>query len=95
MRLTSSLASLYDSSGIRVNCISPGWVETEAVKHSLAKMNDEERASFSYPPPAVLIQPEQIAELVVMFARDESMAGRVLLWPDGEPWRLIPVDATV
>ncbi len=31
-------------------------------------------------------------ELVMMFVRDASLAGRVLVWPDGEPWRLMPID---
>jgi NAD(P)-dependent dehydrogenase (short-subunit alcohol dehydrogenase family) len=91
MHLTAALGSLNESDHVRVNCICPGWVDTEAVRKSLAGMGAEERAQFDFPPPAVLIQPEQIAELVVMFVRDESLAGRVLVWPDGEPWRLLPI----
>jgi hypothetical protein len=66
-------------------------VGTEAVRKSLAKMSAEQRAQQDFPPPAVLIQPEQIAELVVMFVRNDRLAGRVVVWPDGEPWRLLPV----
>ncbi len=95
VRLTASLGSLAAKLNVRVNCICPGWVETADVQRSLASMSREECASLSYPPPDVLIQPEQIGELVVMFVRDEALAGRVLVWPDGEPWRLIPLDATV
>jgi dihydroanticapsin dehydrogenase len=91
IHLTAALGSLQERSHVRVNCICPGWVETEAVRASLAKMSVEERAQLEFPPPPVLIQPEQVAELVVMFAGDESLAGRVLVWPDGEPWRLLPV----
>jgi NAD(P)-dependent dehydrogenase (short-subunit alcohol dehydrogenase family) len=91
IHLTAALGSLNERSHVRVNCICPGWVETEAVHKSVARMSAEERVQLDFPPPAVLIQPEQIAELVVMFVRDESLAGRVLVWPDGEPWRLLPV----
>jgi len=95
MRLTAALGSLKDELGIRVNCICPGWVETEAVQRALAEMAQEEIERQSFPPPAVLIQPEEIADAVVMFAQDESLAGRVMLWPDGEPWRLVPVDECI
>jgi len=40
-----------------------------------------------------LIQPEEIADAVLMFIRDDTLAGRVMVWPDGEPWRLVPVGA--
>jgi NAD(P)-dependent dehydrogenase (short-subunit alcohol dehydrogenase family) len=31
-----------DKLGVRVNCICPGWVETEAVQRALATMTPEE-----------------------------------------------------
>jgi len=43
--------------------------------------------------PPVLLQPEQIAEAVVRFAKDETMAGRVMLWKEGEPWQIVPLEA--
>jgi len=91
IHLTAALGSLKERENIRVNCICPGWVETEAVQRALAEMSAEEMERLDYPPPAVLIRPEEIAEAVVMFVEDETMAGRVMVWPDGEPWRLIPV----
>ncbi|MEW6233677.1 MAG: SDR family oxidoreductase [Chloroflexota bacterium] len=93
VRLTAALGSLKDRLGIRVNCICPGWVETPAVKHALAAMTPEERKTLAFPPPLVLIQPEEIADAVLMFTQDDALAGRVMVWPDGEPWRLVPVNA--
>lgn len=93
MRLTSALGRLKETESIRVNCICPGWVETPGIREYLAVAPAEELEALDFPPPAVLIQPEQIAEVVVMFVRDETLAGRVMLWPDGEPWRLVPVEA--
>jgi NAD(P)-dependent dehydrogenase (short-subunit alcohol dehydrogenase family) len=95
VRLTATLSSLKDEFAVRVNCICPGWVETEAVQRALAEMTQEERARQAFPPPDVLIQPEEIAAAVVMFVRDETLAGRVMIWPDGDPWRLVRVDARV
>jgi hypothetical protein len=28
-----------------------------------------------------------------MFAKDETMAGRVMIWREGEPWQIVPLDA--
>jgi hypothetical protein len=28
-----------------------------------------------------------------MFVWDDTLAGWVMVWPDGEPWRFGPVDA--
>ncbi|HJQ29798.1 MAG TPA: SDR family oxidoreductase [Rubrobacter sp.] len=94
VRLTATLAPLKEELGVRVNCICPGWVETEAVHEALAMMTDEERMTQSMPPPAVLIQPEEIADAVVKFVRDDTLTGRVMLRPDDEPLRLVPVDAS-
>ena len=93
IRLTSSLGHLKEQLGIRVNCICPGWVETAAVQQSLARMSAAECAAQPFPPPAILIQPDQIAEAVLLFARDETLAGRVMIWPDGQPWQIISPDA--
>jgi hypothetical protein len=43
--------------------------------------------------PPVLLTPEDIADAVVMFVEDESMAGRVMIWEEGKPWQLVPLDA--
>ena len=93
VHLTAALGSLKETLSIRVNCICPGWVETEAVQQFLATATREELEQQSVPPPPELIQLEEIAELVVMFVRDDSLAGRVVVWPDGERWQLVPDDA--
>ena len=43
--------------------------------------------------PPVLLQPEEIADAVVMFVEDETMAGRVMIWKEGAPWQIVPLDA--
>ena len=62
------------------------------MKRALAEMTPEEKQAMAFPPPDVLIQPEEIAEAVVMFVQDDSLAGRVMVWPDNEPWRLLPAE---
>jgi NAD(P)-dependent dehydrogenase (short-subunit alcohol dehydrogenase family) len=90
VRLTASLATLEEQMGVRVNCICPGWVDTPASRRSRAEMTPEERERFV---PSVLLRPEEIAEAVVMFVEDDSMAGRVMNWQEGEPWQIVSPDA--
>ena len=90
VRLTASLATLKEQMGVRVNCICPGWVDTPASRASRAEMTPEQREKLV---PPVLLQPEEIAEAVAMFVEDETMAGRVIIWKEGEPWQIIPLDA--
>jgi NAD(P)-dependent dehydrogenase (short-subunit alcohol dehydrogenase family) len=89
VRLTASLATLKEQMGVRVNCICPGFVDTPASRRSRAQMSPQEREMV----PPVLLQPEEIAEAVAMFAKDETMAGRVMIWREGEPWQIVPLDA--
>ncbi len=84
-RLTASLASLATEAGVRVNCICPGWVDTPASQHTRASMTEEELGSL----PKIILSPSQIADVAIMLIRDDSLAGRVLVWPDDEPWRVL------
>lgn len=89
MRLTASLGSLRDHLGIRVNCICPGFVDTPSSQRERAAMTAAEQASL----PPVLLRPEEIAAAVVYFAADDTLGGRVMLWQEGRPWQMVPVDA--
>jgi NAD(P)-dependent dehydrogenase (short-subunit alcohol dehydrogenase family) len=89
VRFTAALGSLKEEANIRVNCICPGSTDTPAMQRSLARMTPKERDAMSL----VLLQPDAIAGAVVMFVRDVNLAGRVMVWREGEAPRLIPVDA--
>ena len=84
VRLTAPLAE----EGIRVNCVCPDWVDTPAVRRSLAAMTPERRARV---PP--LVAAEEIAEIVLDLVRDDALAGRIVARFADEPGpRLLPVE---
>ena len=56
-------------------------MDTPASRRSRAQMTPEEREKL----PPVPLRAEEIAEAVVMFVEDEEMAGRVMIWQEGEP----------
>jgi NAD(P)-dependent dehydrogenase (short-subunit alcohol dehydrogenase family) len=86
VRLTAALASLAEEN-IRVNCVCPDWVDTPAVRRTLAGMSQAERNNAV---PTKLVAPEDIAEVVVRFIRDDSLAGRVIACPCEGEWELLP-----
>lgn len=81
MRLTASLGSL-GAEGIRITCLCPDWVETEATRVAPDR-------------PSELVPAEAIADVAVHLIRDESLAGRVVLCPHDGPWGVIPPDASL
>jgi NAD(P)-dependent dehydrogenase (short-subunit alcohol dehydrogenase family) len=86
VRLTAALVSLAEH-GIRVNCICPDYVDTPAVRRSLAVMTDEERARV---PP--LVPADAIGGGVLDLIRDEALAGRVLVWFANQEPYLLPTE---
>jgi NAD(P)-dependent dehydrogenase (short-subunit alcohol dehydrogenase family) len=89
MRFSAALEPLKDRMDIRVNCICPGWVDTPMVQRTRAERSPEEWQAIA---PAVMLQPEEIADAVVELIRDDSLAGRVMLCYEGETRRLVPVE---
>ena len=85
IRFTATLAPLRERLNVRVNCVVPHWIATEHVKAAIAEMIPEERARV----PERLNDPEEIADAVIEFIRDDDLAGRVMVCWCGEPRRLI------
>lgn len=87
MRLTGAISSLAHTRGIRVSCICPDWVDTPAVRRSLASMTEEERAEVPE-----LVSADEIAGLALDLIRDETSAGRVVVRPAGGETFAMPRD---
>jgi 3-oxoacyl-[acyl-carrier protein] reductase len=86
VRLTAAL-SLLAEEGIRVNAICPDYVDTPAMQKSLSEIDERERVSLPE-----LVSPQAIAGGVLDLIRDDSLAGRVLVWFADEPPYLLPPD---
>jgi NAD(P)-dependent dehydrogenase (short-subunit alcohol dehydrogenase family) len=86
VRFTATLGRLAEER-IRVNAICPDYVDTPAVRRSLARMSDEQRAAVPE-----LVSPEAIGGGVLDLIRNESLAGRVLVWFAEEQPYLLPQD---
>jgi len=88
IRMTTRLASLAETAGIRVNCLAPGWIATEGVRQYWASLTPDERVARGVP--SRLLTPDQIADAVMRLADDGALAGRVLVWwSEDEQPRLI------
>jgi NAD(P)-dependent dehydrogenase (short-subunit alcohol dehydrogenase family) len=84
IRFTACMAYAREETGVRVNCVVPDGIATERAQGELAAMTAEARAAE-----APLVDPEDLAGVVVDLVRDESASGRVVLLPRGEPPRLL------
>ena len=78
IRMTTRLASLAKTDGIRVNCLAPGWITTDGPRQYWESLSPSERAERGVP--SRLLNTDQVAEAVVRLADDVSLAGRVLVW---------------
>lgn len=72
--LTRAIAYEYASSGIQVNCVSPGPTETNYLVERLAKNQKLRRKMENYVPLGRLIRPEEIAEAVIFLITSEGSA---------------------
>ncbi len=78
IRMTTRLAPLATTDGIRVNCLAPGWIATDGPRQYWESLTPPERAERGVP--SRLLTTDQVADAVVRLADDSSLAGRVLVW---------------
>src|SRR5262245_45014949 len=86
--MTTRLASLAKTDGLRVNCLAPGWIATDGPRQYWESLTPSERAERGVP--SRLLTTDQVAEAVVQLANDSALAGRVLVWWSDDAPQLIP-----
>ncbi len=93
--LTRALVFLKDEANIRVNCVCPAVVNTPMLTREMGDLTPEERAQrdaiIGQMP---LIQPDEVADAVLEFIRDDSLAGEAMGIVYGRPRKLIPPAVT-
>ncbi|MBI4300868.1 MAG: SDR family oxidoreductase [Chloroflexi bacterium] len=84
VELTRFYAVKYGRKNIRVNCVAPGFVQTELVKGAWA-YEDRKQALFDATPMGRLAQPEEMAPVFLFLACDDSsfMTGETLVVDGG------------
>jgi NAD(P)-dependent dehydrogenase (short-subunit alcohol dehydrogenase family) len=73
--LTRQMALDYADSGVRVNCVAPGFIETEQVRVYLDSHDDPaaaERETVALHPMGRLGRPEEVAAVVAFLASDDA-----------------------
>jgi len=89
--LTRSLAFLKEEANIRVNCICPTFVDTALPRRRFATMSAEERARWEAALSRMpMIEPSEVAEVVLDLVRDDTLAGQAIALTHGQPPRAIP-----
>jgi NAD(P)-dependent dehydrogenase (short-subunit alcohol dehydrogenase family) len=88
IRLTTTLARLRDSDGIRVNCLVPDWVATPEVKSYWDSLTAAQRSEQDVPDTLTTL--DEIADAVMRLITDDTLAGRVMVCWSGQPPGLIP-----
>ena len=78
IRMTTRLASLAQTDHIRVNCVAPGWIGTDEVASYWKSLSPADRRAGGIP--SKLLDPADIAEVVLRLANEQSFSGRVVLW---------------
>jgi len=87
-RLTTALGWLKEKENIRINCLAPGWIASPQPLAYWESLTPEQRRQRGVP--SRLLQLEEVADVILGLAKDESLFGRIVVWWSEDEPRLIP-----
>ena len=85
--MTTGLARDLAPHGIRINCLTPGWIDSDAPRQYWESLTPEQRIERSVP--ARLLKTTDVADIVARIANDESLNGRIIVWWSEDRPRLV------
>jgi len=88
LRLTTTLEWLREKENIRVNRLAPGWIASDEVRTYWESLTAAQRAERGAP--TRLLELDEVAGAVVSLAKDDSLAGRILVWWSDDQPGLVP-----
>ena len=83
--MTKELAIEWADRGVTVNCVAPGWVETEGLRDRIQKKLYAEEPILKRTPAGRMGRPEEVAKLVAHLVSDENsfMTGSAVTFDGG------------
>ncbi|MDC8442665.1 SDR family oxidoreductase [Halomonas aquamarina] len=72
--MTACLAAEWGGSGVRVNCVSPGYTRTPAISNAIERKDRSEEAILANTALRRWVEPEEVANVVSFLASSQSSA---------------------
>ena len=87
IRMTTGLARDLAAHGIRINCLAPGWIDSDGPREYWESLTPDERRERGVP--SRLLKTTEIADIVARIANDASLNGRLVVWWSEDEPRLV------
>ncbi len=85
--MTTGLARDLAPHGVRINCLAPGWIDSDGPRQYWESLTAEQRVERGVP--ARLLKTTDVADIVGRIAGDESLNGRIVVWWSEDRPRLV------
>ena len=87
VRMTTGLARELQDRAIRINCLAPGWIDSDGPRQYWESLTPEQRLERGVP--SRLLKTTEVADIVARLAADESLNGRIVVWWSEDQPRLV------
>ncbi|HZT77307.1 MAG TPA: SDR family NAD(P)-dependent oxidoreductase [Vicinamibacterales bacterium] len=87
IRMTTGLAREMEAMGIRINCLAPGWIDSDGPRQYWESLTPQQRIERGVP--SRLLTTTEIADIVARIADDRTLNGRLVVWWSEDRPRLV------